>query len=267
MGLRWTDGTTDKITVINPLTFGAGTAFSVVMLARRRVNVSAGTDTFLNGQGMNKGGNDLLAYSSALAAYFLNVNRAGGLAEVQIAEAVFTGTVMPLNTWAWIALTYNETVGCQVFYMRPGGVTFIEPTYSSQVVSSGDTSADTGDLYIGNRGAATTLAPPLDIETFAMYPRRLSRGDLSAVVRHAEARPFVQLGGAIVDFPRLGLQGLTASVANFSGYQTGSIIGLAVLPDTIRFPLRRRRRVLVDVVAAAAAANDAKIIFRNRDYV
>ena len=241
MSFRWAQATTDKITVTNPLTLGAGSAYSVLMLVRRR-------GSFANSEGMNKGGADLLVYSSGIGAAFSEVGRASVTAHSRIDVTVFEASVAPLNVWTWLACTYSETLGCRIFHAKPHEI-FREAPYTSQTVGSGNTNADTGDLYIGNRGASNTLSPPLDIESFTMYARELAPAELNDHTRRLMVSGTGQLGGAVVHFPRLGAQGF-GRVIDYSGKgNNGTITGLSLREPIYWEP---PRTAFFDAVAAPA---------------
>ena len=168
MAIAFSSGTTDKITVSNPLTFGAGTAFTVIFIAMR-------TGTPSNSQGWNKNANDLWVYFDN---WIFNVGRAGTMAQAQ--QSVATG-LMTENRWELIGLTYDESDGPRIFSSTflTADIGFVERTYSERTVGTGDTTADSGDLFIGNRNSSSSLAAPLTVARFAMYNRRFSLPELN----------------------------------------------------------------------------------------
>jgi hypothetical protein len=158
---------TDKITVTNPLTFGAGTALTHVMwVYRHAANVAAS-------RGMNKGICDVLVRFDFANLWEFNMNRATTTATADVADT----NLLLLDTWEYIGLTYDETDGCRIFR---GTLTtdVAEVSYLGRNVGAGNTSADSGDLWIGNRSAAGSLSAPLRFAYYAMYSRRFSLGDL-----------------------------------------------------------------------------------------
>jgi hypothetical protein len=148
---------------------GAGVAFSHVMWVYRHAANPAAN------RGFNKGINDVLVRFNASNLWEFNISRAGGTALADVAD---TGLLL-LDTWEYVGLTYDETDGCRIFR---GTLTtdVAEVSYLTRTVSSGNTTAETGDLWIGNRNAAGSLSSPLRFANYAMYSRRLELGELKA---------------------------------------------------------------------------------------
>jgi hypothetical protein len=226
---------TDKITVTNPLTFGAGTALTHVMwVYRHAANVSAN-------RGMNKGITDVLVRFNSANLWEFNITRAGGIALADVADTA----LLLLDTWECIALTYDETDGPRIFR---GTLTtpMTEVTYLTRTVSSGDTSADSGDLWIGNRSAAGSLSAPLRFSHYAMYSRRFELGELQAHRFDWRPRPDCLF---LYDIHGTGTQ-LDRSGNGRNGTVTGGSIANHV---PIRSAASRRVLPYAPYVAAAAA--------------
>jgi hypothetical protein len=171
MARRWTYSTTDKITVPNPLTYGAGTEFSYLMWARLITIPGA------NSRGFSKGTtSDLLVYTATgTDTWFSNVGRATEQAQV----SVLASNLM-VGGFEYVAITYSEAAGVQI-YRGLAGKTPVECAYSAQAIGAGDTTANSGDLWVNNRSAVATLSLGMDVHCYAMFARRLT---LPEIIQH-----------------------------------------------------------------------------------
>lgn len=161
--------TTDKITVTNPQTLGAGSAFTFYQWFKRTVAVDpdAGTGT------TKGGGTDIFIWLPfGIDAWSCYVARA-----TTNAERRSQSNMMPLNTWAFIATTYSEANGARMFF---GTLTapVVEATYVFNDAGSGNTSADAGDLWINNRGASASASMGGDLAVAAWFDREFTLQEL-----------------------------------------------------------------------------------------
>jgi hypothetical protein len=165
--LGFTNSTTDKVAVPNPLTYGAGIEVSCSFWVIRTAEAATS-------RGWNKGANDLLVRSDPSGVgtdimWFSNIGRATTLAEITISQG---NGFLTLNQLEFITFTYSESDGLRAFRgtrLQPP----VEVTYRTRVVGAGDTSAESLDLYIGNRNNTGALAAPLTVAWFQMCRRRL----------------------------------------------------------------------------------------------
>jgi hypothetical protein len=218
--LRFTPGSTDWVRVTNPQTLGAGSAFTQIWWVRQRSGGAAG-------YGSGKGNVDAFVWSQAyFGSWYTYVPRASAAAE----SAVLESTVFPdTTTIRFVAIRYSEALGVQYFLGDPCTLPS-EPSYSSQTVGSGDTSADTGDLFLGNRSEAfNTLAPAHDVFSFQWFDRALSEGE----IREQWFRRRRGLPGSIIHFPDMGGNG-TGGVIDVSGRGNhGALTGAVPINDTL----------------------------------
>ena len=245
MALDFTAATTNKVTVTNPQTFGAGSAFSWCMWIMRTAALS-------NTQGMSKGGVDLFVFSTTGTVMFFNIPRATTGSNAKVLSSAFV-----LNEWEFWAGTYDETDGPRLF---KGTLTspVAEVTYSARVVGAGNTTADSGNLFINNRGAANVLAIGARIGTFNWFNRRLSLAELA----QQQWQPLPASGSQF--FGHLGYDAANSVVADLSGNgRNGSITGAAIAAHVpLGSPTRRilaRARPLGNFVIALGASAAAAV--------
>lgn len=221
MSLLFAAGTTDKVTVPNPQTIGAGSEFTWFQWVKFNAAPA-------NGRGFGKGGIDCLVYFSG---YFMEVPRAS------VAAVAALSSDIPLNSWYFVAGTYSEADGPRLFRGEIHAP-LVEESYSSRTVGTGGTNADSGDLFIGNRNASSSQAPPCNVRTFAWFNRRLSLTEL----RQQQVAPMPDVGCTY--FSHVGLFGRFA--LDESGFaRTGQITGTAPgeVP-ALRMPMPGERRGL-----------------------
>lgn len=222
MSLGFNGGSTDKVTVPNPQTIGAASAFSWLQWIRR-------TAALGNGQGTGKGGIDVFAYSAG--ALFMEVPRA-----TTKASAICDAALLAQSEWEFWAGTYDESDGPRLFKGTLGSQV-AEVAYTSRAVGAGATSADSGDLWIDNRGAATSQAMYCLIETFAWSTRRLSLAEL--VLQQFAPMP----DAGCTFFSHLGLTGLSAP--DWSGNGRTGQVASSILDEhpLLRMPNAHDRRI------------------------
>lgn len=168
MGAFYNNLTTDKITVTNPLTFGPGTEFTYYQWFRREV---AYFDTSV---GTSKGalGTDFIVWFTGVNQYGASVLRATTNAEILTNTDIF-----PNGSWSFGCVTYTEAAGLRLYKGAPG-VPATEVTYATQTVGAGSTSAETGDLYVNNRGAAASSSLGGTLGVAAFFDRALPLGEI-----------------------------------------------------------------------------------------
>jgi hypothetical protein len=113
--------------------------------------------------------------------WFANVARASVLSESTVTDAgLFPGGT---NAWHILGETYSEANGFRLYTGQfTSAAPLAEVSYTSAVVGSGDTTADSGDLYIGNRGAVP-FAISWDIARVAMFDAELALSQLQRLHR------------------------------------------------------------------------------------
>jgi hypothetical protein len=215
MAVAFDAATTDKITVTNPQTLGAGSEFTYMQWFRRTAayTASAGTGTM-------KGATDIFVYYSfgGFQQYGVNVLRATTPAQSEVSAS--TRQILTLNTWNFVAVTYSEADGARIF-SGDLATAATEPTYSTRVAGSGNTTANTSDLWINNRGAATSQTIGGDSAFAAWYDRRM---DLAEIISH-QWRPRVASGCKLFLLPFA-----TGTIPDYSGNAvscTGTGLALA----------------------------------------
>ena len=156
MALQFTQASSNKVTVTNPLTITG--SFSYVLWIRQRGAPN-------NSEGTNKGAIDLLVFFDN---WFCNVPRATTAAQSDVTNA----NLFPDGNWVFLAVTYSEASGVR-FYRGTQTAPPSEMTYFATVAGSGATTSESGDLYICNRGAANILSPAHDIATSALFNAEL----------------------------------------------------------------------------------------------
>jgi hypothetical protein len=223
--LALTQGTTAKITVPNPITYGAGLTITQVMWIRRN---GGGLAT---SQGSSKGSNDILVRNAS--TLYVHIDRATTGADSTVALASYFQ-----GSWDHFAWTYNESDGIRIYQGSLTGPT-IEVTYSSaRTVGSGNTSADTGDLYIGNRGVSNTLNPGMDCAMWSIYDRVVSLGEINAM----KFAPVLDQSTKLLLFP--GIDPSLNLAVDYSGYaRHGVPTSPTLVPGVpLRMPQRLSRR-------------------------
>lgn len=158
--LQLSQSSTDKIVVTNPLTYGSGVSFTYIWWMKQR---GIPPDS----HGTTKGVSDVFVH---FTNWFMSVPRATTASQSEVSDAV----LFPNGNWTFVAETYSETNGVKIYR---GSLTSapVEVTYAvGRTVGSGATSADSGDLYIGNRGPSNTLAPPHDLAMFQLHNAELT---------------------------------------------------------------------------------------------
>lgn len=209
MSLSFAQATTNKVTVTNPLTFGSGTAFTYIQWVKQRA-VPA------NSQGTSKGGCDLFVFSSN---WFTEVPRATTTSYTLYTDA----SVFPtLNEWVFLASRYNETDG--VDWYR-GTLTSAPVLLSgTKTLGAGATSANTSDLWIGNRNATSSLSAAHDIGQCELINASLS---LDEIVQQWSR--WTNLSSTVMNL-RLGENG-TGTQPDYSGNGNAGTITGATLSD------------------------------------
>lgn|SRR3990167_2556075 len=208
MALSFTGGTTDKVTVTNPQTLGAGSEFTFWMWIYKTDDTA--------GRGSKKGGDLLINGFSSTDDCFFNVNRA-----TTNSDFISNADQFPSNVWSFMVCTYSESDGCRGFR---GSLTsaVTELSYSSRTAGSGNTSADTGDLYINNRGAAATSAMGGQIACAGWISRRLDIGEIQSLQFNPRKVVNTEFYG------QFGFNG-TTDVSDWSGNnRAGAITGATV---------------------------------------
>lgn len=204
MAFGFTGSSGGEITVTNPQTLGAGSAFSWFQWVKL-------TGTLANSQGTDKGGVDLFVYFNNGISF--EVPRATTNSFSQIFSTLFV-----LNEWQFWAGTYDESDGARLF-KGTLGEQVSEVSYFSRTTGAGNTSVDSGDLFINNRGSAPSLSMPLEIEMFAWFDRRLSLTEL--IQQQFAPRPtagcrflshFIHGTGIAIDWSGAGRTGMPSSV-------------------------------------------------------
>lgn len=230
MSLTFAGSTTDKVTVTNPLTFGAGTEFTYDLWVKQ-------DSAPANAAGTNKGSNDLLVFFNN---WFSNVIRATTDANTVPSG----GTVFPDANWTYLAITYSEADGIRFFR---GTLTTapVELGYASpRTVGSGNTAADSGDLYICNRGSTGSNSPAHTIHSAQLSNTRLTLGQITARWRRSRnyANTVFRLS--------LGNNG-TGTQPDLSGNgHSGTVTGAT---QTANAPLPKSRRKIAYPYAIVAA--------------
>lgn len=233
MSVQFDANTTDKITVTNPQTFGAGTAFSFYQWWRKTANPT-------NGQGTSKdvgAGNDLFVFFNN---WFSNVGRATTNANAQISS----GDIYTNNVWYFTAVTYDESNGVQIFN---GTLTSIvaEASYLVFDVGSGNTSADSSDLFINNRLSSSANAVPEDLAIFHWIARRLT---LAELVTH-QFKPRIDASSKFFFIPNV-----TGTIPDWSGHgNSGTGTGLALSDSVPLGPIFGRKLDSAFFTAISAA--------------
>ena len=213
--LSLSGGTNDRVVVPNPLTFGAGTAFTYCQWVRQR---SAPT----NGWGSSKGsGIDTLVY---FANWFTEVPRVGTTSNTTVTDAA----LFPDTNWTCIISTYDETNGIRIYRGTQTKPLVDLFPYASQTVGSGSTTTDSSSLNIGNRPSASQ-APSHDIAWAALFPVVLSLQDM----RSWQDTPRSAVGKITGKCWQLGVDG-TAVVRESGGQAAfnGAVIGTTILRAT-----------------------------------
>jgi hypothetical protein len=214
--LTFTGASTNKVTLTTPFTLGPAIEFTVIMwYMPTRWNAGEGTgnaisDTFVN------------SFFSA-DDFFFNIQRA-----TAISEAISTGSAFPQNVWSFVGLTYSEADGCRIFR---GTLTsaVAEVPYLSRAVGTGDTQADAGDWWIGNRSAGGANAPGAKIAFFALFDHRMTLGELKA----QQFNPHVVSGTKV--FLWLGANG-TGTQPDWSGNGKNGVVTGATQSANVPLP-------------------------------
>lgn len=209
MSLEFDANTTDKVTVTNPHSIGAGSAFSWLMWIKR-------TAALTNAQGFSKGSGTGLDYFVNFSGFFAEVPRA-----TTTAQSVISSTILVQSVWEFMAGTYDETDGIR-FFNGSLSAPLAEVSYSSRTIGAGNTTANSGDIIINNRGSTNSLSMPCRIATFAWFDRRLS---LAELLRQQFA-PMPDRGCKF--FSHMGLTENTVpdwSGLGNNGVPTGTVIG------------------------------------------
>ena len=169
MSLSLAQATTDKVIVTNPLTFGAGAAFSYVQWVKQRAAPGGS-------QGTGKGGFDFFVFSGGSGLWFAEIGRAGGAA-----IGTYTNSdLFPDTDWSYIVVTYSEGNGVRMYRGSFTIAPAILTQSSGSTNGSGNTNSDTGDLWIGNRGSGTSLSPAHDIALVELWPIELTAAQIVA---------------------------------------------------------------------------------------
>lgn len=217
--LSFTAGTTDKVTVTNPQTFGAGSEYTYWMWFYKTSDTA--------GQGTGKGGTDVFVNGFiGTDDAFANTFRAS-----INSEAVTNANAFPQNVWTFVAVTYSEADGQRIFR---GTLTSLvsELSYLSRTAGLGNTSADTNNLFINNRSAVSTASIGGRIAVAGWISRRLNIGEIRSLQFFPRKVADTQF------FGWLGFNGLT-NVPDWSGNGrtgviTGTTLNLTGLPVKVR---------------------------------
>lgn len=235
MARSFTGGSTDKITVTNPLTLGAGSAFTYWQWWYS-------TDS-TNSRGTGKGTTvDLFAYTNVSTdTVFAEVGRGS-----VNGSAVSVANSMPQDVWAFAASTYDESNGPQM-YRGTLTTTVVELAlnggYSN--AGSGDTNANSGDVWINNRSATQVLAAGGRGQWWGLLDRRLTVNEL----RDVQFSPWVVRSGQRFLLNAEHVSGSTMLDLSGGG-RNGTITGTAAATPV---PLwRRDRRIVYQYISPAA---------------
>lgn len=168
MAKAFAAGTTDKVAVTNPFTLGAATSFTYAFWVKQRFRPS-------NSQGTDKGSVDLFVFSAA--NWFCEVPRATTNALASVSD---TGVMFPtLNVWTFVAITYDETNGIKI-YKGTLAAAMAEVSYAATpTVGAGNTNADSGDLFIGNRNGASALSVDHNYEHVSLWDKTLTMNHMN----------------------------------------------------------------------------------------
>jgi hypothetical protein len=140
--------------------------------------------------------------------------------DVTVARATTAATctsannVAETNVWQFIAVTYDEANGCQIFKGKQDAAV-AEVSYSpAPTVGSGATTTDGTTFWIGNQQAGSpTNSFQGQIETVAYYPARLTLAELQDL----KENPMAAIDSVnAVGFYRIGYKG-TGTQTDLSG--------------------------------------------------
>ena len=151
MAVRMQLDTTDKITVTNPQTItDSNPDFSFCCWVRQTSTPNGAWTS----SGSNKGANDLLVFVNGIG-WFSNVLWSSSFDETRITNA----NLFPdgNDSWTFIAVTFSKSNNIQ-FYVGTPTTAPTKPTQSISSTGTGTVTTNSGDLYLGNRGAANALS-------------------------------------------------------------------------------------------------------------
>lgn len=142
-------------------------------------------------------------------------------------DARTTGLNLALNTWHFVAFTYDETDGPRVFGGRLDAAAS-EASYTTRTVGAGGTTADsTGNFVIGNRTTgASNVAFEGRFAWTAAWNRRLTLAEIQA----QQFRPFCKSSDGCVGFWHLGWAG-TGIQPDLSGNGNNCTVTGATVAD------------------------------------
>lgn len=213
MSLTFTGSSTNKITINNPMTLGSGSALTYLFWAKQRA-------TPLGNEGWNKGIGELLVYSNVSLTYRMIIDRATTDADCRTLATI----LFPDTSWRFIAITYSEASGIKMFTGGQFTAVAEASSYVIQIAGAGATAAETGDVYIDNRGSATSQAAPQDVAFFAMYDSELTLAELR---RHQFFQRPIKSGCKIL--MRLGSSGSSTQVDWSSNVKNSPITGATIV--------------------------------------
>ena len=223
--LSFTQASTNKVTVANPLTYGSGTTTTYVMWIKQRATPNAS-------EGWSKAVlNNIFVYSGVSLTWRQLIDRATTDADSRVLNSL----IFPnLNEWRFVGITYSEGNGVKIYYGGLNTTVAEASDYVTQTVGAGATNADTSDLYVGNRSSTDTLAPAHDIAFFALYDTELTLGELR--VQQFSQRPIK--AGCKTLFV-MGASGTTTQVDWSGNAKNSTITGASVaahapLPPPLR---------------------------------
>lgn len=213
------------------LTFGAATSDRVTMGAglnnQHAFTVLAWVYNTTHTDGRRlwmKGGDQIkdlyLSFGAPTGDFSLYVTRAGA-----DADAHSTSGVIPLNEWALVAASYDETDGPRLFKGSLTSTIAEVSSYVTLAVGDGATADDSASPHtIGNRSSTTNQAFQGRIARFAHFKRRLALQEIAAW----QFVPFVDADTDI--YLELGYTGtgtqpnLTSAGGGINGTVTGATV-------------------------------------------
>jgi hypothetical protein len=155
----------------------------------------------------------------------------------------------------FVAATYDEANGPELFVGKINVVPAEIDVYGTQTVGAGSTVADAANsLWIGNRATGTTdRAGDLDISRCMYFSERLTL----AKIRRIWHRPAAALGSTLKLWIECGYNG-TGTQADWSGNgNNGTVTGAALAdhaPVSVPFAFDEHQGLFVPAAAAAAAS-------------
>lgn len=145
------------------------------------IRLTSSPNASWSSSGIGQTGIDMLAYSAAGGGgWFSNVSRTGDISESHInTSALFFG--VGSQSWTMITITYSEGDDVRVYsgnlFDPPAEVTYKNP----RELGSGDTTVQSGDLGIINRGSGNALALNCVLHSFVLYNRHFNAEEVKSL--------------------------------------------------------------------------------------